>query len=65
VSQGSGYLWKRRAPIDIGRSKGLKSFEADELVQSYRSGSDRQADRCQEGKTPIKFETSARGRRQR
>ena len=52
MSQGSRYLWKRRALIDAGRSEGLKNFEADELVQAYRSGSDRQADRYQERKDP-------------
>jgi transposase-like protein len=37
VSEGTLYLWKRQALIDAGRSVGVKSFEADELAQAYRT----------------------------
>jgi transposase-like protein len=37
VSEGTLYLWKRQALIDAGRAEGVKSFEADELAQAYRT----------------------------
>jgi transposase-like protein len=37
VSEGTLYLWKRQALIDAGRAEGVKSFEADELAQAYKT----------------------------
>jgi transposase-like protein len=37
VSEATLYLWKRQALIDAGRAEGVKSFEADELAQAYKT----------------------------
>ena len=37
VSEATLYLWKRQALVDVGRREGLKSFEADELAQAYKT----------------------------
>lgn len=37
VSEPTLYLWRRQALIDAGRSEGVKSFEADELAQAYKT----------------------------
>jgi transposase-like protein len=37
VSDATLYLWKRQALIDAGRAEGIKSFEADELAQAYKT----------------------------
>jgi transposase-like protein len=37
VSEGTLYLWKRQALIDAGRAEGVRSFEADELAQAYKT----------------------------
>ena len=37
VSEAILYLWKRQALIDAGCAEGVKSFEADELAQAYKT----------------------------
>lgn len=37
VSEATLYLWKHQALIDADLADGLKSFEADELAQAYRT----------------------------
>jgi len=37
VSEATLYLWRRQALIDAGRAEGVKSFEADELAQAYKT----------------------------
>ena len=37
LSQATLYRWKRQALIDAGRADGVKSFEADELAQAYKT----------------------------
>jgi transposase-like protein len=37
VSEATLYLWKHQALIDADLAHGLKSFEADELAQAYKT----------------------------
>ena len=37
VSEATLYLWKRQALVDADRAEGVKSFEADELAQAYKT----------------------------
>ena len=37
VSEPTLYSWKRQGLIDAGRAEGIKSFEADELAQAYKT----------------------------
>jgi transposase-like protein len=37
VSEATLYLWKHQALIDADLANGLKSFEADELAQAYKT----------------------------
>lgn len=37
VSEATLYLWRRQALIDADRAEGVKSFEADELAQAYKT----------------------------
>jgi transposase-like protein len=37
ISQATLFRWKRQALIDADLAEGVKSFEADELTQAYRT----------------------------
>ncbi len=37
VSEPTLHLWKHQALVDAGRTKGIKTFEADELAQAHKT----------------------------